>query len=196
MSDKARITCPKCGYTRKPDDFAPAWQCPRCGIVYEKYNKGGTLLADSYPDRPSSFEKKEPVKSRESSTALRGWLFFIVAAIVISAGLYAYFGGAESNDQGSMSVNGEANYETDGTASSEVVLYSAERCRYCKLARDFLIKQDVPFIEYDVNSSEENSRKFHDLKGRGVPLIFIGKNRISGWNQKVLEMALKDAGLI
>lgn len=196
MSDKAWATCPKCGYKRKPDDFAPAWQCPRCGIIYEKYNKSGTLLADSYPDRPSSFEKKEPVKSRESSTALTGWLLFIVAAIVISAGLYAYFGGTESNDKGSMSVNGAANYETKGTASSEVVLYSAEGCRYCKQARDFLIKHDVAFTEYNINSSEENSKKFNDLKGRGVPLIFVGENRIPGWNQKVLEMTLKDAGLI
>lgn len=188
MSDKDRITCPKCGYTRKPDDFAPAWQCPRCGIVYEKYNRENSSLADSYPDRPSSFEKKEPVKSRDSSTALTGWLLFIVAVLIISAGLYAYL----ANDKGSLSVNGAANDEMDGT----VVLYSAERCRYCKLARDFLIKQDVAFIEYDVSSSEENSRKFQDLKGRGVPLIFVGKKRISGWNQKVLEMALKDAGLI
>jgi predicted RNA-binding Zn-ribbon protein involved in translation (DUF1610 family) len=29
--------CPKCGYVRKPQDSAPAWQCPSCGIAIEKY---------------------------------------------------------------------------------------------------------------------------------------------------------------
>ncbi|GAB6043593.1 DUF4282 domain-containing protein [Endothiovibrio diazotrophicus] len=29
-------TCPKCGYTRKPTDEAPDWQCPQCGVAYEK----------------------------------------------------------------------------------------------------------------------------------------------------------------
>lgn len=30
-------TCPKCGYTRQPEDAAPEYECPRCGIVYAKY---------------------------------------------------------------------------------------------------------------------------------------------------------------
>lgn len=29
-------TCPKCGYTRKPTDTAPDYECPRCGVVYAK----------------------------------------------------------------------------------------------------------------------------------------------------------------
>lgn len=196
MSDKTLATCPKCGYVRKPDDLAPAWQCPQCGIVYEKYNKGSALLADSYPDRPSSYGKKEPVESRESSTSLTGWLLFTIAAIVISAGLYLYFSGTASNDTGGMAVNGAADSETDGTASSEVVIYSADGCRYCKQASDFLIKHEVAFIEYNISSSEESFKRFNALKGRGVPLIFIGENRIQGWNQEALEIALKEAGLI
>lgn len=30
-------TCPKCGYVRKLSDAAPKWECPKCGIAYEKY---------------------------------------------------------------------------------------------------------------------------------------------------------------
>lgn len=29
--------CPKCGYTRNPEDQAPEYECPKCGIVYAKY---------------------------------------------------------------------------------------------------------------------------------------------------------------
>lgn len=29
--------CPKCGYIRKEEERAPAYECPRCGIIYGKY---------------------------------------------------------------------------------------------------------------------------------------------------------------
>lgn len=29
--------CPKCGYVRTGNDNAPDYECPKCGIVYEKY---------------------------------------------------------------------------------------------------------------------------------------------------------------
>ncbi len=30
------IVCPKCQYKRTEDDYAPAWQCPSCGVAYNK----------------------------------------------------------------------------------------------------------------------------------------------------------------
>jgi len=30
------LTCPKCSYTRKPEDNAPDWQCPSCQVAYNK----------------------------------------------------------------------------------------------------------------------------------------------------------------
>lgn len=30
-------TCPKCGYQRQPGEQAPEHECPRCGVIYEKY---------------------------------------------------------------------------------------------------------------------------------------------------------------
>ena len=29
--------CPKCHYKRNKNDYAPEYECPNCGIVYEKY---------------------------------------------------------------------------------------------------------------------------------------------------------------
>lgn len=31
------MECPKCKYIRQPHDSAPRWQCPQCGIAYEKF---------------------------------------------------------------------------------------------------------------------------------------------------------------
>lgn len=37
LEDLPRVsTCPKCQYTRKSDDYAPAWQCPSCKVAYNK----------------------------------------------------------------------------------------------------------------------------------------------------------------
>ena len=45
--------CPKCGHARAAADAAPAWQCPACGIAYNKF---GT--------RPEA-SAREPVAARE-----------------------------------------------------------------------------------------------------------------------------------
>lgn len=31
------MECPKCKYLRQPGDTAPRWQCPQCGIAYDKF---------------------------------------------------------------------------------------------------------------------------------------------------------------
>jgi hypothetical protein len=36
MSSEGRI-CPQCGYTRQLKDIVPDYECPRCGIIYDKY---------------------------------------------------------------------------------------------------------------------------------------------------------------
>ena len=29
--------CPKCGYERKPGDVSPDYECPKCGVIYSKF---------------------------------------------------------------------------------------------------------------------------------------------------------------
>lgn len=36
------IACPQCAYIRSPDNPAPDWQCPSCGIAYAKFQKSNT----------------------------------------------------------------------------------------------------------------------------------------------------------
>lgn len=37
MAQPASV-CPKCGHVRRWGEAAPAWQCPACGIAYDKYS--------------------------------------------------------------------------------------------------------------------------------------------------------------
>ncbi len=39
---RANRVCAACSYARQPSDHAPAWQCPRCQVVYDKHMPGST----------------------------------------------------------------------------------------------------------------------------------------------------------
>ena len=44
-------SCPKCSYVRKPADTAPAWQCPSCGIAYNKVRPTPAAAAAAPPEK-------------------------------------------------------------------------------------------------------------------------------------------------
>jgi len=63
-----------------------------------------------------------------------------------------------------------------------VVMYSAVWCGVCKRARQYFKSKKIPFKEYDVETSEKGKNDFARMKGRGVPIILIGKKRMNGFN--------------
>lgn len=77
-----------------------------------------------------------------------------------------------------------------------VVLYGTSWCSYCKSARAYLRSHNIEFTDYDIETSEIAQKKFKALKGKGVPLIFVGKVRIDGYDEKTLEKALRANGLL
>jgi len=69
-------TCPKCSYVRRPADSAPAWQCPRCGVAYDKV-LDSAALATRVRDRADRELKAERAKR---PTGPWPWLFLLLAA--------------------------------------------------------------------------------------------------------------------
>ncbi|MFU8831684.1 MAG: glutaredoxin family protein [Wenzhouxiangella sp.] len=84
---------------------------------------------------------------------------------------------------------------TDSVASDispdhEVVIFTAEWCGYCDQARDYLVRNRVEFLEIDIDSSTEANRRWRDAGGRGVPLAFIGDQRMAGFSAPAYRQAL------
>jgi glutaredoxin len=77
-----------------------------------------------------------------------------------------------------------------------VVLYGTSWCTYCKQVREYLKSQNVSFTDYDIENSEEGKRKFQEVNGQGVPLIFVGSTRLDGFDRGNLHSALKQHGLV
>lgn len=64
----------------------------------------------------------------------------------------------------------------------EVVLYSTQRCGFCRKARAHFRAHGIPFTEYDVETTDRGARDFRRLGGRGVPIILIGDERMDGFS--------------
>lgn len=63
-----------------------------------------------------------------------------------------------------------------------VVMYSTTWCGVCKSARKYFQANDIPFSEYDVETTERGRTDFARLQGRGVPIILIGDKRMDGFS--------------
>ena len=63
------MNCPKCGYERQANEQTPEWQCPACGIAYQKYQ---TQDVDSFSVAKSSSGK---IVQRSSTNRQTGFSF-------------------------------------------------------------------------------------------------------------------------
>lgn len=75
-------------------------------------------------------------------------------------------------------------------SAHHVVMYSTSWCPYCQKAREFFDRHDIAYTEYDIEKSPQAKRQFDELRGRGVPLIVVGTEKIRGWNPKAVQAAL------
>ena len=78
----------------------------------------------------------------------------------------------------------DPNLVTQRKKSRDVVMYSTSWCGVCKKAKRYFESKNIPYIEYDIEKSEKAAREFKKLRGRGVPVILVGDNRMNGFSIK------------
>ena len=78
------------------------------------------------------------------------------------------------------------------TKSKSVVMYSTSWCGYCKKAARHFNKNKIKFTEYDIEKSARGAREYKKLKGRGVPVILIGDQRMNGFSAKTFDRIYYD----
>ncbi len=77
-----------------------------------------------------------------------------------------------------------------------ITMLTTTWCGVCKKAKAYLNSKGVPFTELDVEKDDEGKRRYRELNGKGVPITLIGKQRLNGFTEAVMEKVLKKAGLI
>lgn len=74
-----------------------------------------------------------------------------------------------------------------------VVMYATAWCPYCAKARAYFGRNGIAYTEHDIEKFPAAHAEFKRLGGRGVPLIFVGRERIDGFNELAFEFALQKA---
>ena len=99
------------------------------------------------------------------------------------------------------SYSGPATVSTTGapaaaaqSAKAPVKMLATSWCGYCARARAYLNSRGIPFQELDVEKSAEGRKEYRALKGRGVPIILVGDQRMNGYDQGRLEAMLRAGG--
>ena len=75
--------------------------------------------------------------------------------------------------------------------SKTVIMYSTSWCGYCKKAARHFRRKNIPFKEYDIEKSKSAAKAYRKLNGRGVPLILVGKKRMTGFDANRFDKLYK-----
>lgn len=78
-------------------------------------------------------------------------------------------------------------------AALPVVMYATSWCPHCAKARDYFAKSGIAYVEHDVEKSAGANAEFKRLGGRGVPLIVVGREKMSGFSEQAFEHLLARA---
>jgi glutaredoxin len=84
--------------------------------------------------------------------------------------------------------------DSPANAQGKVVLYTTQRCGYCKMAKAYLKRKNIGYTEYDVETSKKGQLDFKKLNGSGVPIILVGDQRMNGFSEGRMASMLKKAG--
>jgi glutaredoxin len=89
-----------------------------------------------------------------------------------------------------------ASAQTPGNATpSELVLYAADWCGYCRAAKAFFRANSIAFREVNVESDKSGAAEFkRTYGGGGVPLTVAGDKTIRGFSPESMLYFLKGSG--
>jgi hypothetical protein len=82
--------CPKCQYKRTVADTTPDWQCPNCGIAYNKFTATEKI---SRAEPKASHEKEKVIDPKiETPRQEESWLSILAASLLMfGSALYFYW---------------------------------------------------------------------------------------------------------
>jgi len=80
------------------------------------------------------------------------------------------------------------------TKYPKVVLYSTSWCPHCKAAKEYFTKNNIPFINKDVELDPSAMTEVTDkYKSQGVPVIVLGEDQVilKGFSEARFEKAVE-----
>ena len=76
-------------------------------------------------------------------------------------------------------------------SQKKVAIYTTPTCPYCKMAKAYLKKKNIPYVEHNVAEDKEALKEMIKKSGQmGVPVILVDDEVITGFNQVELDRLL------
>ena len=77
----------------------------------------------------------------------------------------------------------------------QVIMLGASWCSYCYKARKYFTDSEISYCEYDIEDNGEGEQMYADLSNNplmpvGIPVLYIGDFKLSGFDQRSIEKAL------
>lgn len=72
----------------------------------------------------------------------------------------------------------------------DVVMLGAWWCTYCYQAKKYFQKNEIHYCEYDMENTTEGKKLYEKHGGGAVPILLIGKHKLSGYSEQQIERAL------
>lgn len=72
-----------------------------------------------------------------------------------------------------------------------VTILSTQWCGVCTRAKAYMKSRNIDFEEWDVDKSDYARAKMNELGAKGVPVILVGKRKMTGFSEEGLEDMLK-----
>lgn len=80
-------------------------------------------------------------------------------------------------------------------ARSELLLYAADWCPHCRLARQYFRERGIAYREINIETPEGKHAFTKAGGGRGIPLLVDGDRKASGFNTAYYDSFLKRRGM-
>ncbi|HYG54165.1 MAG TPA: glutaredoxin family protein [Burkholderiales bacterium] len=75
-------------------------------------------------------------------------------------------------------------------AQPQVRMFATDWCPYCAKARQYFARNGIRYTELDIEKSPAAKAEYDRLGGRGVPVIFVGNERINGFREETIARLL------
>lgn len=74
----------------------------------------------------------------------------------------------------------------------KVTIYTASTCPSCTEAKEYLKRNNIPFLERNVQKSEKAKEELLEMGYRTVPIILVDNEEIVGFDKKKLNSYIRE----
>jgi glutaredoxin len=74
-----------------------------------------------------------------------------------------------------------------GKTGSKVEIFTASFCPHCRDAKAYFKACGIPFVEYNLERSQDAEKRFRSYGGKAIPLIIVNGSLLRRWDMEAFE---------